>query len=96
MKPLLQQALLIAMVAVAVIGGAFALGFPQWKRGTAEIDKYIDMSEKPDEEMSNRRWRHIVRSQRRARRLRRTLLWGTLGALLGLAAVFAFALFKRR
>jgi hypothetical protein len=96
MKPLLQQAVLVAMLVAAVIGGAVAFGFPQWKRGTAEIDKYIDMSEKPDEEMSNRRWRHVVRSQRRARRLRRTVLWAALGALIGLVAVFAFALFKRR
>ena len=38
----------------------------------------------------------IVRSQRRARRLRRTVAWSALGALIGLVAVFAFALFKRR
>ena len=89
-----QAALIVLLVAAAAIG-AFILGFRAWREGTLELDHRIEVTDAPDG-MSPRRYRHIIRGQRRRKRRNRTLLWGGLGALLGLVAVFAFALLRRR
>lgn len=89
-----RVALILMLVAAGGLGGSI-LGWRTWRIHTKALDDYIDLSDKP-EEMSNRYYRHVVRSARRRKRLIRTILWSILGVALGLVAVFAFALFKRR
>jgi len=85
---------IIFFIAAAGLGGG-VLGWRAWVTGTTDLDDYIDVSEAPPE-VSNRRYRHNVRQERKRRRLTRTVLWTLAGALAGVLAVFAFALYRRR
>jgi predicted nucleic acid-binding Zn ribbon protein len=87
---MLFKVLSVTLLVLAAVIGAAAFGIPAWIKGTQELDRYIDISEK-DEDVSNRRHRHIVRSERRRRRLLRTLTYSLLGALLGAGLFVAFA-----
>ncbi len=95
MKALLQQAVLVFFVVAAGGIGSLVLGWRAWRQGTLDLDEYIEVAEKP-EGISNNRYRKRVRRVRRRRRLVRTIVWSVAGGVLGVAAVFAYALYRKR
>jgi hypothetical protein len=72
----------LTLLVMASLAGAALFGIPAWIAKTKELDRYIDISEK-DEGVSNRRHRHIVRSERRRKRMLQTLTSALMGAVLG-------------
>ena len=95
MKGLLQQAVLVFFIIAAGGIGSLVLGWRAWRQGTLALDERIEVAEKP-EGISNNRYRRRVRRIRRRRRLIRTIAWALAGGLLGVAAVFAYALYRKR